>query len=1600
MGGNNTVDAKAASFEGIPSQNTSAGKCEPRIANDNLAGLQKNCAFGGDPVNMSTGNFIYSKVDIEIPGQYPLSFKRFYNALCESDGVLAAGWTHNFNIKLCIDGESVVVTFDDGHAETYQKSEGCSYTAPSGCKNILLRTDSGWSLSLHSREQYCFDNKGALTSVTDKNGNVAQYYYTCELLARVTNACGSLSFTYNEKRRLTRVTDHAGRQVKLAYSRNKLVKVVHPSGAVYQYEYDDRGLLSKLINPALVETIQNAFDKNGRTLKQRFADGGVYALSYDDDKLTTTITEQNGNKIRYERDEKSRTQRTIYADSEERFEYNEKDERVLYADRNGNVRRYEYDSGGNMTKETDPLGNETELSYNSTNALTRIRRADSGELEFEYDARSNLIKYVDPLQRVTDFSYDGRGLVTCLTMPDGSKNKISYDTRGNIICIMEPSGKQSKYEYDDLNRVIKTVDGKGNATRFEYNSSGGIIKVTNSKGDARLYEYTVTGKVRKIIDFDGSEINYRYNKLDKVEEVIDQMGGSTVFAYDKMWNVTAITDPNGNTIKYSYNNQNRLVSVTDAEGNETCYEHDAKGNVTVVTAPNGAITELSYDAMDRAIEIKEADDAVTKYEYDCVGNMIKMTDPQGRETRQEFDQADQLLKKTDPLGNSTLFTYTPMGQVETVIDAKGGTVKYEYHAGGLLKRIILPEGENESYEYDNNGNVIKVTDGLGKSTSLEYDALNRVIAVIDALGQVKRFTYDAAGNITEAINESGNSTKYKYSLLGDIVEVIDALGHSTKYEYDKARRLSKVEQYRLIDDTLADVKEIETQTTTYERNKNGDVTAIKSPLERAVYFKYDSMGNVISKLDEDDLETLYEYNLVNKLSKVTYADGKTVEFSYSPLKQLVLMKDWLGITTVTTDILGRIEQVTDFEGKTVQYQWDELSRREKTVYPDLSEVQYKYNRSGRLESVVSDSGETKYKYDALGRATEKNMPGGISVRREFNPLGRLSSLTNMKDGAVTDRFDYRYDPVGNITRINKNRKDVPVDNGLFEYGYDPLGRLITANGGGKSKEYTYDNLGNRLGSLENGREIRHHYNTLNQLVSTHDADVVTGYRYDRRGNLTEVIKNDILQASYVYDATNMMQSAFNAEKGAATYTYDGFRNRVKRLEQFESPKTLLAGKLQKNDPCNEIRFILDMTLPYNNLLMTEGSENQRFIWGNELLASEGSDDFFYMHDHLGSPIRLVDCERGGSSNYNWSTPLAYDEFGVSLAEGENMYNPFGFTGYQTDSISGLYYAHARYYAPEIGRFAARDILKGVPILPTTLNEYSYCTNNPVIYEDRDGEFLNLAAGLIGAAAGALIGGAASAITQVASGKSLKELDWRDIGRSAATGAVIGGLAGVTMGAAVALLPAAATAVGIGTSMFVGCSGAVATTVTTAATVAGGAAIGAFGLCTVSNIIEAGTMGYGSQVPCLDGGSYNPVRDTVLGGDQDLYDSMYMASAITTGGIIATGAANAALKPPPGNTAAASTGGAGNGTYQAPAGGGGVTNTINTGNGTVTFGHGGNHFPGANVSTIEQTIANNVPQLGVGQNYTGVVNVNGVNIEFRAFGVSEGVTNVGTYFPLP
>ena len=729
------------------------------------------------------------------------------------------------------------------------------------------------------------------------------------------------------------------------------------------------------------------------------------------------------------------------------------------------------------------------------------------------------------------------------------------------------------------------------------------------------------------------------------------------------------------------------------------FEHDEQGNLRKASIPVDYAKELERVSKGGGVPADEMPgivQTIPRLNRDDIANTIKVIDTAGGEHLHAFDKVGQLIGIIDPMGNTTVFTYSPLGKIETITDPLGGLTKCTYYPGGRLESVTLSDGGYEHYTYDPVGNIIKITNKQGNETNLAYDALNRVTSIMSPLGYGKRFVYDAVGQVTAKTDENDNTTAYAYSLTSELTNVTDPLGHTTSHIHDKAGRLIRIEH-----DTGL--------TIAWDYSPTGRVTNITNPLSGISSFKHDPVGNIISKIAEDGTETFYEYNAVNQLSKVKYDDGKITEFTYGSLRQLKEIKDWLGTTTIETDALGRAVKVTDHKNRITSYTYDALSRRKSITYPDGTGISYRYNKQNQLEKIISRSGTVRYIYDDYGRVAERKMPNGISTQYTTDPLGRLLTLTHMQNGELLDKFSYTYDPVGNIIAIDKYRRDIPSDCGLFTYSYDALNRLTEANSPFGSRQYHYDSLGNRIASIKDGIETKYTYNFRNQLVRSEEGETVRDYAYDLRGNLNKIFTNDILTEEYIFDATNRLTAVVKEDGGRIEYVYNGL---LKRTGRFENPRSNAP-----NEATSQLSYMLDLTRSYHDILAIEqvGSESpiQRFIWGDELLMSEGTaqnQSFSYLNDHLGSPIRLVGGIHG--------QPLAYDEFGVPSVEpnpdiSTSFNNPFGFTGYQMET-SGLYFAQSRFYNPMDARFVREDFIND------GLNWYSYCGNNPLRYVDQTG----------------------------------------------------------------------------------------------------------------------------------------------------------------------------------------------------------------------------------------------------------------------------------------
>jgi len=300
--------------------------------------------------------------------------------------------------------------------------------------------------------------------------------------------------------------------------------------------------------------------------------------------------------------------------------------------------------------------------------------------------------------------------------------------------------------------------------------------------------------------------------------------------------------------------------------------------------------------------------------------------------------------------------------------------------------------------------------------------------------------------------------------------------------------------------------------------------------------------------------------------------------------------------------------------------------------------------------------------------------------------------------------------------LGNRASSTDVNKGQSQYTYNALNQLIS-----------------RVGSVIDEQQSRQ--GQLNTNISTEER-----YTYDKRGNLTETYQGNNLINQYHFGALNRLEKAVNHQtKEASEYMYNGLGHRVGKTIGAPVEGSLPTDKLANLtiNPMKRIEDTIDLTKQYHNLLQrTEDNNTTSFTWDSNVLRATGNSNNTsnsvndgtgnnnynqYLQDELGSPIRLF------SPNSDVEEIYSYDEFGQELhhKQGTNSQcasavNPFTYTGYQRDSIANTYYAQAREYKPEVGRFTGEDIIKGSIVYPDTINHYAYCWNDPMGLVDLDG----------------------------------------------------------------------------------------------------------------------------------------------------------------------------------------------------------------------------------------------------------------------------------------
>ncbi len=553
-----------------------------------------------------------------------------------------------------------------------------------------------------------FDRNATCIQEADGNGNVTNYAVNrVGMITAITYADQSVStFTYDAAWRKT--------------------SGVTPMGTVWNYELDQRGLVSRQYGyftqngQQLLTQTTYTFDGAGRELTKTNSNGIVWTTTYDDlGRVSTKTDPDSGTNFYSYNGEGSLIAETSNGCS---FSYsNDKLGRMLTkTDALGATWIYTYDANGNRTRMVEPLGNITDYSYNSMNLCTfvaklgnlndpnddRIETAtyylngnkatqikSSGEtICYYYDIRSRLSReeYPNPTQAgniVEEFWYDNANLKSeylQTTIVSSLRIQYSYNSRcwmtSRTMTITVPDApvltKGNSREYDLDGKLICEITTEGDINTFEYNEMGWATSST-------IRDTTVIDMTKQCM-----RSEYEYDAGGRKIEERKYSGGPGSWAPNVM-------------IQFTYGYGNHLFSQQNAynwlglwNALDTVYmTYDSNGRLLQRIA-NSDLKFFAYDVAGQMLY-----DNGAWLTYDLNGN--RLTQGQRTFTYGFFNEVATMQNTQFP--PTYTFSYDSNGN-ETYHSDRPNELK-TYNAKNQLVRHQLNNGHWKDFAYDDNGDM-------------------------------------------------------------------------------------------------------------------------------------------------------------------------------------------------------------------------------------------------------------------------------------------------------------------------------------------------------------------------------------------------------------------------------------------------------------------------------------------------------------------------------------------------------------------------------------------------------------------------------------------------------------------------------------------------------------------------------------------------------------------------------------------------------------------------------------------------------------------------------------------------------------------------------
>ena len=939
----------------------------------------------GDPVDLSTGQFVLTKSDLIVHDVIPLELTRTYYSGDSGQRPFGLGSTHPYAMFLWSANQyqEADLVLPDGDRIHYARiSSGTGFTdavfenttSPTEFyKSTIVWNGQGWNLTRKDGMVYVFGENAPLQSFRDRFGNTVTLTWSSTTsfgqgignITKVTSPNGRwIAFTYDGSNRITQAKDNIGRTVGYQYDGSGRVwKVTDARGGVTEYTYDIAHRLLTIKDPRNITYLTNEYDVNGRVDRQTQADSGVYDYTYtlSGSQVTQTdVTNPRGyvRRLTFNSDRFMTSETRALGQSVEQ------------------VTTYTRVSGSNLVETvTDELGRVTRYTYDSKGNVASMTRlygtADAVTTSFTYDATYNLVTSVtDPLNHTTTIAYDSFGRITSTTDALSHQTIFASNAAGQVTSVTTPLSKTTTFGYD----------------------RGDLVSVQTSLGHTSTRFADGVGRVVRVMDPIGSVTAFEYNAHDQITKITDTRGSETTLTYDGTGNLLTLTDARNKTTTWTYNNMDRVATRTDPLSRQQSFAYDLNGNVSTWTDRKGQLTSYTYDALDRP---------------SFVGFGTTGTPPTYASTiTATYDGGDRLTQVVDSVAGTITRVYDLLDR-PTSEAAPEGTITYTYDSASRRATATVTGQTAVSYSFDNADRLTGVTRGTA-TVSIAYDNDDRRTSLTLPNGIVVEHSYDDDSRLAGLAYKQGGSTigtlTYGYDANAQRVNVGGTWSRTTlptaltSATYDDANQVSTWAGASFSHDANGSLTS--DGTNTYNWNARNELSSITGSINAA--FGYDAFARRRTKTI-DGVTTQFLFDGHNPIQELQSGTPTANLLTSIIIDEFYTRTDASGVHNYLTDALGSTIALTDGAG-TVQtsYTYEPFGKSTRTGAATNSSLEF----TGREADVGSlHYYRARYYQDRLSRFIKEDP---IGFRGGYNLYSYVSNSPTM----YIDPFGLQAKPTG------------------------------------------------------------------------------------------------------------------------------------------------------------------------------------------------------------------------------------------------------------------------------------------------------------------------------------------------------------------------------------------------------------------------------------------------------------------------------------------------------------------------------------------------------------------------------------------------------------